>query len=175
MNFGRSNMGQVFGGHADFYGSDRSYSGMKETARNFDWQSDYNKRTAAGHAEGGLISGRGGVDQIPAMLTEGEYVIRGDAVRKLGLPALNAINAGKFAQGGPTSNIKDSGSPSKGGDNTNNVNITVNVENTGKEGDSKSDGDGSQVEMMQQLGKMIKEKVIVTIQEEQRPGGLLSR
>ena len=173
MSWHRSPMRNALFAPQEVYGTGGDYSELKKSGRNYKWS--YNEQQAQGHAEGGLISGRGGVDQIPAMLTEGEYVIRGDAVRKLGLPALNAINAGKFAQGGPTSNIKDSGSPSKGGDNTNNVNITVNVENTGKEGDSKSEGDGGQVEMMQQLGKMIKEKVIVTIQEEQRPGGLLSR
>ena len=37
------------------------------------------------------------------MLSDGEYVIKADAVRKVGLPVLNAINAGmvpRFAQGG---------------------------------------------------------------------------
>ena len=129
-----------------------------------------------GDADGGLISGQGGVDNIPAMLTEGEYVIRGDSVRKLGLPTLNAINAGKFAQGGPTSNVGE-GTASKAGDNTNNINITVNVENN-QEGETKSESDGSNEEdgrQMQELGKMIKEKVLITIHEEQRPGGLLAK
>lgn len=54
-------------------------------------------------ASGGYISGpgTGTSDSIPAMLSNGEYVVRASAVRKIGVPALNAINAGRgFADGG---------------------------------------------------------------------------
>ena len=54
-------------------------------------------------ATGGYISGpgTGTSDSIPAMLSNGEYVVRASAVRKIGVPALNAINAGRgFADGG---------------------------------------------------------------------------
>lgn len=59
-------------------------------------------------AMGGLISGRGSgnSDSIPAWLSNGEYVIRATAARKLGLGYLNALNAGRirgFAAGGTTS------------------------------------------------------------------------
>ena len=58
-----------------------------------------------GKAEGGFITGPGTAtsDSIPAMLSDGEYVINADAVRKIGIPTLNAINTGavsRFAQGG---------------------------------------------------------------------------
>lgn len=56
-----------------------------------------------GKASGGYISGRGTgtSDSIPAMLSNGEYVIKASAVRKVGLPTLNAINNGiGFADGG---------------------------------------------------------------------------
>jgi hypothetical protein len=43
---------------------------------------------------GGLVSGTPGPDQVPAMLTSGEYVVNKDAVQDVGLPALEALNAG---------------------------------------------------------------------------------
>ena len=60
---------------------------------------------APGKAEGGFITGPGTAtsDSIPAMLSNGEFVINADAVRKIGVPTLNAINTGavsRFAQGG---------------------------------------------------------------------------
>lgn len=54
-------------------------------------------------AQGGIVYGSGTStsDSIPAMLSNGEYVVRAAAVRKIGLPTLNAINAGRgFADGG---------------------------------------------------------------------------
>ena len=54
-------------------------------------------------AQGGIVYGAGTStsDSIPAMLSNGEYVVRAAAVRKIGLPMLNAINAGRgFADGG---------------------------------------------------------------------------
>ncbi len=55
-------------------------------------------------AHGGYISGSGTStsDNIPAMLSNGEYVIQASAVRRLGVPMLNALNSGqyRFADGG---------------------------------------------------------------------------
>ena len=71
---------------------------------------------AAGMAEGGYVSGRGSStsDSIPALLSNGEYVLRAGAVRNIGMDALNEINFGsrtppirrrggghRFAEGGP--------------------------------------------------------------------------
>lgn len=55
-----------------------------------------------GHAMGGYISGAGTStsDSIPAMLSNGEYVVRAAAVRRIGVPTLSAINRGHFATGG---------------------------------------------------------------------------
>ncbi len=54
------------------------------------------------HAIGGLITGpgTGTSDDIPARLSNGEYVIRAAAVRQYGTEMLNAINWQKFAAGG---------------------------------------------------------------------------
>ena len=56
-------------------------------------------------ANGGYISGpgTGTSDSIPAMLSNGEYVLRSAAVNRIGVGALNAMNAGAvphFAEGG---------------------------------------------------------------------------
>lgn len=56
-----------------------------------------------GQARGGYISGPGGPtdDQIPALLSNGEYVIRAAAVKKLGLSRLDALNnIQHFSEGG---------------------------------------------------------------------------
>lgn len=47
-------------------------------------------------ASGGLVSGPGGPrdDQVPALLSDGEFVIRADAVRRIGLRNLHALNEG---------------------------------------------------------------------------------
>ncbi|MCS0644976.1 phage tail tape measure protein [Curtobacterium flaccumfaciens] len=53
-------------------------------------------------ANGGYISGpgTGTSDSIPAMLSNGEYVIRERSVSKYGTGFLDAVNAGRYANGG---------------------------------------------------------------------------
>lgn len=60
------------------------------------------------------IPGDGNVDDVPALLMKGEYVLRKDAVKKYGLNFLDKLNWGKlnlpkFAKGGPvlSSNVQD--------------------------------------------------------------------
>nr|WP_284509398.1 phage tail tape measure protein [Caballeronia sp. GAFFF2] len=62
-----------------------------------------------GHAAGGYISGPGSgtSDSIPARLSNGEFVMTADAVRRIGVSSLNAMNSGaavhaiaRFASGG---------------------------------------------------------------------------
>ena len=65
---------------------------------------------AAGHATGGYISGpgTGTSDSIPAMLSNGEYVLRSSAVDRIGIGTLNAMNAGAvphFADGGSVDDV----------------------------------------------------------------------
>lgn len=56
--------------------------------------------SVAGHATGGFIRGAGTStsDSIPAMLSNGEYVISADSVRKYGTNFMNAVNDGTFTQ-----------------------------------------------------------------------------
>ena len=72
--------------------------------------------TQIGAASGGYISGPGTAtsDSIPAMLSDGEYVIKAAAVNKFGKGFLDAINSGKlpgFKMGGMI--IPDKGRSSK--------------------------------------------------------------
>lgn len=74
-----------------------------------------------GYATGGMVRGRGTgtSDSIPAMLSNGEYVIRAAAVRALGRGYLDRINSGvpKFAEGGLVG--------SAGGSSMGTVNLTL--------------------------------------------------
>lgn len=65
----------------------------------FDW----------GFARGGHVRGpgTGTSDSIPAMLSHGEFVMRADAVNRIGVPALQAMNSGGFARGGHDLNVAD--------------------------------------------------------------------
>lgn len=56
--------------------------------------------TPSGHATGGYISGRGTgtSDSIPAMLSNGEFVIKASSVKKYGTNFLNAVNSGSFSR-----------------------------------------------------------------------------
>lgn len=94
-----------------------------------------------GFAEGGAISGPGSgtSDSIPARLSNGEYVLNAKAVKKWGLPLLNALNEGRmpaFAAGGlvarPKFNkvgISDIERAFNGviGGSTQNVNVSQNI------------------------------------------------
>ena len=65
----------------------------------------------AGKADGGYISGPGNgtSDSIPARLSNGEYVIRANAVSHYGQGMMDAINTKKFASGGPVGDIPNIG------------------------------------------------------------------
>ena len=94
-------------------------------------------RSVAGVATGGYVKGAGTStsDSIPAMLSNGEYVLRASAVKRIGVPRLNAMNSG-FASGGYVGGSTSSNAP----------NVVINVQNeTGqqlnaKQGESSFDG-----------------------------------
>lgn len=74
------------------------------------------------HATGGYITGAGTgtSDSIPAMLSNGEYVLRSSAVDRIGIGTLNAMNAGavpQFSEGGSVGDVVSGGS--------NSVNLSV--------------------------------------------------
>jgi hypothetical protein len=134
------------------------------------------------YASGGHISGKTGIDQIPAMLSEGEYVIRASSARQIGRPMLDRINAGKFNDGGSVSPLNSTAESGISGGNTNNINISINME-SGKVKSNTSDSSSSgqnpvdrsnSQQSSNELAEKIKQQVVSVIVEEQRPGGLLS-
>lgn len=86
-------------------------------------------------AGGGYISGPGTAtsDDIPAWLSDGEYVLRAQAVRRIGVPALDALNSGqtpRFASGGlvsPRLPVARMAAGAGGGDSAGGVTIQINA------------------------------------------------
>jgi hypothetical protein len=68
-------------------------NGLKSFDENPQW------RNAIGLKGGGMIRGAGSSrsDSIPAMLSNGEYVVRSDSVKKYGKNFLDSVNAGRFS------------------------------------------------------------------------------
>lgn len=65
------------------------------------WKGAFGKAFASGGAVAG--PGTGTSDSVPAMLSNGEYVLNAQAVDRLGVPFLNGLNTGRlrgFASGG---------------------------------------------------------------------------
>ena len=69
------------------------------------FKANFFKAFGKGFATGGSVDGpgTGTSDSIPAMLSNGEYVLNAQAVDRLGVPFLNGLNTGRlrgFASGG---------------------------------------------------------------------------
>jgi hypothetical protein len=72
-----------------------------------EFKKEKGRKAAAGgyisnYMGGGNVSGPGTKtsDSIPAMLSDGEYVIKADSVQKYGVGTFDALNAQRFAKGG---------------------------------------------------------------------------
>ena len=135
-----------------------------------------------GEVRGFASGGSSGKDDIPALLMGGEYVIRKDAVNTYGKKFFDDLNSGrvsKFAAGGMAGgNFGEAGS-SFAGTNENNINITVNVSNQGTTQETatqtnNAEANAEEIRRKRELGELIKNQVIKTITDQQRPGGLLS-
>lgn len=95
------------------------------------WSSAFGK----GFASGGSVAGpgTGTSDSIPAMLSNGEYVLNAQAVDRLGVPFLNGLNTGRlkgFASGGLVGSGGVAGYKAERGSNggqVQNVNLSMNV------------------------------------------------
>ena len=124
--------------------------------------------------DGGQVDGPGGIDKVPAMLTDGEFVMSRGAVQKIGVDKLEAMNAA----GGGTNKPKvvdNKVYASVGG--------YVSGTDTGKKGtpDAKKESSGSamsmpsmgyrlgQINPMQDLSVM--EKVAEKVVDRERRGG----
>ena len=80
-------------------------------------------------ASGGFVSGAGTgtSDSIPAMLSNGEYVINADSVKKYGVQTFNAFNNKKYALGGYVQRMPyANGGPASSSNSLYNINVTLN-------------------------------------------------
>lgn len=95
------------------------------------WKGAFGK----GFASGGSVAGpgTGTSDSVPAMLSNGEYVLNAQAVDRLGVPFLNGLNTGRlrgFASGGLVGSGGVAGYKSEHGSNggqVQSVNLSMNV------------------------------------------------
>lgn len=89
------------------------------------WKGAFGKVFATGGSVDG--PGTGTSDSIPAMLSNGEYVLNAQAVDRLGVPFLNGLNTGRlrgFASGGLVGYKAERGS---NGGQVQSVNLSMNV------------------------------------------------
>jgi hypothetical protein len=130
-------------------------------------------------AKGGLNA----KDDVPALLTAGEYVMNRDAVRKYGTSLMSKLNRGQnistFAEGGSVGNIIEPGAGGlSSGPQTNNINITVNVDQAGAvDAKISADRPSSSLESQEEarsFSRQIENAVVKVILDQKRQGGLLS-
>ena len=138
-------------------------------------------------ATGGYIPNGTGIDDVPAMLTGGEFVLNSAATQRIGQGNLEAANAGtEQGVGGESSEeliekMEELIDVTR--ENAGEINITV----TGGSGNSNGGGGSSSEgrektessgamednKKRQELAKQIKDKVLEVIREEKRLGGSL--
>ena len=139
-------------------------------------------QSLAKYSFGGTVTGGSGVrDDVPALLSDGEYVIKKSSAMRLGTHLLDQINSGKksisrFAGGGSVGGenitVEEGGSQ----DVTHNIsqNFTFNIS---KEGSSQSedtnDDEMSDNEKEKEFGRRVRTACLKVIEEERRIGGLL--
>jgi hypothetical protein len=74
--------------------------------------------------------GTGTSDSIPAMLSNGEYVINADSVKKYGVQTFEAFNNKKYAMGGYVQRMPYAeGGLAKSSNSLYNINVTLNGSN----------------------------------------------
>lgn len=95
------------------------------------WKAAFGKGLATGGSVDG--PGTGTSDSVPAMLSNGEYVLNAQAVDRLGVPFLNGLNTGRlrgFASGGLVGSGGVAGYKAERGSNSGqvqSVNLSMNV------------------------------------------------
>ena len=80
--------------------------------------------------KGGVVSGAGNKDTVPAMLTPGEFVMRKDAVKKYGVDTLAGMNAAASITHNTTNNTNNNRSTINTTNNTTNNSTSNNITQT---------------------------------------------
>ena len=85
--------------------------GMKEFDTNPEWWQQLVQETGGQFARGGFVQGPGTStsDSIPALLSDGEYVIKASSVDKYGTGMLDKLNAGHYAKNGIVKGFNEGG------------------------------------------------------------------
>jgi hypothetical protein len=158
------------------YGSDGEYRPYKPTAALLpapNWQSNSKKR-----ASGGLISGGSNIrDDVPAMLTGGEFVLNNRATQRIGVQNLNQLNNGQSVSGEGASAEMTQALISKldeliqATQNSSSENVVVNVSSNEAGGQNQENNAGAEKE----LHKKIRQAVLDVIAQEKRLGGSLEK
>ena len=132
-------------------------------------------------ATGGYVPSSAGIDNVPTMLSGGEFVMNSAATQRIGQGNLENLNAG--FQETQTENSEelldkiqeliDINKESGGG--SGDISITVNSTSSGSSnGESEESSDGTS-KKDQELARKIKDQVLQVINEEKRLGGTLRR
>jgi hypothetical protein len=164
--------------------------------RRTEWMFGAGTMLFTGAAMGKFAGGGRSPDDIPALLTGGEYVVRKGMVDKYGLQFFENLNRGQistFNRGGyvtPGSITDRTGTDMEAlgafgnegmagtrGETNNNISIVVNIDNDGGVTTEQGDGEGisssTTTEDGRKLGERVKAAVIDVIVQEKRPGGML--
>jgi hypothetical protein len=129
-------------------------------------------------AAGGLISGGSGTkDDVPAMLTGGEFVLNNRATQRLGIQNLNKLNNGQSVGSEGSSAEMTQALISKLDEliqttsNSSQSNVVVNVSSTDQQEENPADMN----ERDRELQKKIRQAVLDVIAQEKRLGGSLEK
>jgi len=139
------------------------------------------KEITISRATGGYVPSTAGIDNVPTMLSGGEFVMNSAATQRIGQGNLENLNAG--FQEAQTENSEelldkiqeliDINKESGGG--SGDISITVNSTSSGaSSGESEESSDGTS-KKDQELARKIKDQVLQVINEEKRLGGTLRR
>lgn len=139
---------------------------------------NYNNPLFNYRASGGSVGGNGYGDNVPAMLTGGEFVMNRRASKKLGINNLSAANSGQSLGVSEEKSeelnnkivskldeLVQAISSTGGG-----VQVNVQMDSQGK---TKTSESGSQSDDQKNLNRRIKDAVVAILQEEKRLGGVL--
>lgn len=124
---------------------------------------------------GNVRGGRGGIDDVPAWLTAGEYVIPKDVVQYYGQDFFDHIRERKaakhYAEGGLVG--VGSGGGNSGGAG---IHVEIHVDASSKTSSAKTDSsDPDGKKKGEKLGREFETMTMQILQREQRPGGILHR
>jgi TP901 family phage tail tape measure protein len=129
-------------------------------------------------ASGGLISGGSNIrDDVPTMLTGGEFVLNNRATQRIGLQNLNKLNNGQSVGGEGASAEMTQALISKldeliqATQNSSSENVVVNVSSNEAGGQNQENPAGAEKE----LHKKIRQAVLDVIAQEKRLGGSLEK